>query len=531
MSGTSRTGARILIDQLALHGADRVFCVPGESYLAALDALYDTHAIELVTCRQEGGATMMADADGKLTGRPGIVFVSRGPGAMNGSAGLHIARQDATPLLMFIGQVARGTLEREALQGIDYRQMFGTVAKWVAQIDDPAQIPELVSRAFHTAVNGRPGPVVLALPEDMLTEEAAVADGAPYRRVETWPSPEALAQLRAALEAAARPLLILGGSSWSKEAVAQIENFAAANRLSVGTAFRRQDRFDNEHPCYAGDIGIGINPKLATRVCDADLLIAIGTRLGEVTTGDYSRLDVPLPRQKLIHVYPDPAELGRVYRPYLAIDATARAFTAALADLPPVAAPRWAEATADAHADYLAWRQPVTVPGVVQMAELVGWLDDHLPPDTIFTNGAGNFATWLHRFHGYRGYGTQLAPASGSMGYGVPAAVAAALRHPDRPVVCFTGDGDFLMTGQELATTMAYRLPIVILLLNNNSYGTIRMHQEMHYPDRTIATDLVNPDFAALARSYGAFGETVASTEEFAPAFQRARAAGRPVSS
>jgi acetolactate synthase-1/2/3 large subunit len=523
-----RTGARILVDQLAIHGADTVFCVPGESYLAVLDALYETPSIRLVTCRQEGGATMMADADGKLTGRPGIVMVSRGPGATNGSAGLHIARQDSTPLIMFIGQVARGTIEREALQAIDYRQMFGPLAKWVAQIDDPRRIPEFVSQAFHVAVNGRPGPVVLALPEDMLTETAEAADGAPYRIAASYPSPASLAALRHALEAAERPLLILGGSTWTRDAVARMQDFAAANRLPVGCAFRRQDLFDNDHECYAGDVGIGINPKLARRVREADLILAIGARLGEVTTSDYSLLAIPAPRQKLVHVYPDPDELGRVYRPELAITAAARDFAAALATLPPIAAPRWAARTSEMHADYRAFRAPTNGPSRVRMDEIVAWLDARLAPDAVFANGAGNFATWVHRFHCYRGFGTQLAPTSGSMGYGLPGAVAAALRHPDRAVLCFTGDGDFLMTGQEFATAVANRLNIIVILLNNNSYGTIRMHQEMHYPGRTVGTDLANPDFAALARAYGGHGETIDATEQFADAFDRAEASGKP---
>jgi acetolactate synthase-1/2/3 large subunit len=524
----SRTGARVLVDQLAIHGVDTIFCVPGESYLAALDALYDTPSIRLVTCRQEGGATMMADADAKLTGRPGIVMVSRGPGAMNGSAGLHIARQDSTPLIMFIGQVARGTLEREALQGIDYREMFGPVAKWVAQIEDPATIPEFVSRAFHIAVNGRPGPVVLALPEDMLTDEADVADAAPYQVAETYPSPNAMAAFYKAFDAAERPFFSVGGSTWDQKSISRLETFAAANKLPVGCAFRRQTLFDNLHECYAGDVGIGINPKLAQRIRDSDLIVAIGARLGEVTTGGYTLFEIPVPKQKLIHVYPDPDELGRVYRPFLAIAAAARDFADVLVLQPPIAAPRWAARTAEMHADYLAWRAPVKSAGTVQMSEIVAWLDAHVPADTIFANGAGNFATWVHRFHAYRGFGTQLAPTSGSMGYGVPGAVAAALRHPERTVLCFTGDGDFLMTGQEFATAVANKLRLTVILLNNNSYGTIRMHQEMHYPGRMVGTDLVNPDFAALARAYGGHGDTIERTDQFADAFARARASEKP---
>ncbi len=523
-----RTGARILVDQLKLHGAELVFCVPGESYLAVLDALYDTPEIRLVTCRQEGGAAMMADAYGKLTGRPGLCMVTRGPGATNASAGLHVAMQDSTPLILFIGQVARDTMEREAFQEVDYRRMLGQFAKWVAEIDDPRRIPEFVSRAFHVATSGRPGPVVLALPEDMLTETAAVADAQPYQRVETWPGAAAMAALRERLAAAKRPFLLLGGSAWDAAAVAAIERFAAANKLPVGCAFRRQDRFDNAHPCYAGDVGIGLNPQLAERIKAADLLIAVGPRLGEMTTGGYTLLDIPTPRPRLVHVHPDPDELGRVYRPDLAIPASPRAFARLAAELAPIADPPWAAATEAAHAEYLAWRRPPRAPGDLQLGELLLWLDTQLPEDAIVTNGAGNFATWVHRFHQYRRFGTQLAPTSGSMGYGLPAAVAAKITCPERAVVCVSGDGDFLMTGQELATAVQQRLGIVVLVVNNGMYGTIRMHQERHYPGRVVGTDLCNPDFAALARAYGAHGEVVARTEEFAAAFARARAAGGP---
>ncbi|MGO8916454.1 MAG: thiamine pyrophosphate-binding protein [Stellaceae bacterium] len=523
-----RTGAQILVDQLKIHGADTVFCVPGESYLAVLDALYDANSIGLVTCRQEGGATMMADAYGKLTGKPGISMVTRGPGATNASAGLHVAMQDSTPLILFIGQVARETLEREAFQEIDYRRMFGQLAKWVAEIDDPRRIPEFLSRAFHTATSGRPGPVVLALPEDMLTETADIADAQPYVPVETWPGEAPMARLRHLLGAAKRPFLLLGGSAWDAEGVAAIERFAAANHLPVGCGFRRQDRFDNTHPCYAGDVGIGINPKLAQRIKASDLLIAVGPRLGEMTTGGYALFDIPTPKQPLVHVYPDPEELGRVYQPMLPINATPRAFARAAAALPPVEHPVWAAATEAAHQDYLAFRKPPRSPGALQMGEIMLWLDEQLPADAIFTNGAGNFATWVHRFRQYRRFGSQLAPTSGSMGYGFPAAVAAKIVHPDRVVICVAGDGDFLMTGQELATAVQRRLGIVVLLVNNGMYGTIRMHQERHHPGRVIGTDLHNPDFAALARAYGAYGEVVERTEDFAPAFERARAAGVP---
>ncbi|HUZ74052.1 MAG TPA: thiamine pyrophosphate-binding protein [Stellaceae bacterium] len=523
-----RTGAQILIDQLKIHGADTVFCVPGESYLAALDAVYDANSIRLVVCRQEGGAAMMADAYGKLTGRPGIVFATRGPGACNASSGVHVAMQDSTPLILFIGQVARGTRGREAFQEVDFRQMFGGMVKWADEIDDPRRLPELVSRAFHVATGGRPGPVVLALPEDMLTETAAVGDARPYERVEPHPGPAQMRALAAALAASARPVMLLGGSQWDEATVAAVEAFALANKLPVCCGFRRQDRFDNAHPCYAGDVGLGVNPRLAARLKDSDLLIVVGARLGEATSGGYTLLDIPVPQQRLVHIHPDPEELGRVYEPFLAINASPRSFAAALAALAPVAAPRWAAAAAEAHRDYLAWQEPVASPGALQMSELVRWLSDHLPDGAIICNGAGNFTTWVHRFYRYRRFGAQLAPTSGSMGYGFPAAVAAKLVHPERTVVCFAGDGDFLMTGQELATVMQHELALIVLVVNNGLYGTIRMHQERHYPGRVVGTTLTNPDFAALARAYGAYADTVTRTEDFAAAFARAVASGRP---
>ncbi|HUK59649.1 MAG TPA: thiamine pyrophosphate-binding protein [Stellaceae bacterium] len=522
-----RTGAKILIDQLKIHGADTVFCVPGESYLAALDAMYDANAVRLVTCRQEGGATIMAEAYGKLTGRPGVCFVTRGPGATNASAGLHIARQDSTPLVLFVGQVPRAAKGREAFQELDYRAVFGTIAKWVDEIDDPARVPELVSRAFHVATSGRPGPVVLALPEDMLEELADASDAAPYSRIEPHPGPDQMRAFRDALAQSERPIMLLGGSQWDKEASAAIGAFAAANGLPVACAFRRQDRLDNDHPCYAGDVGLGVNPKLGARLRSADLLIAVGARLGEATSGGYTLFDIPVPQQRLIHIHADAAELGRVYEPYLAINATPRTFATALASLQPVANPRWAGAAKAAHDDYLAWQEPVRGPGELQMSEIVRWLAGHLPKDAIVCNGAGNFATWVHRFYRYHGLGTQLAPTSGSMGYGFPAAVAAKLLDPARTVVCFAGDGDFMMTGQELATAVQHGAHLIILVVNNGMYGTIRMHQERHFPGRVIATDLVNPDFAALARAYGAYGETVTKTADFAAAFARAEGAGR----
>jgi acetolactate synthase I/II/III large subunit len=523
-----RTGGQILVDQLKIHGADTVFCVPGESYLAVLDALYDANSIRLIACRQEGGAAMMAEAQGKLTGRPGLCMVTRGPGATNASAGLHIAKQDSTPLILFVGQVPRDAQEREAFQEVDYRRMFMPLAKWVAQIDDPKRIPEMVSRAFQVATGGRPGPVVLALPEDMLTEGVETADAAPYRPVEIYPGAAAMAELGERLGAAKRPFLLLGGSAWDGEAVQRIEDFARRHRLPVACGFRRQDRFDNSHPCYAGDLGLRSNPKLTERVRESDLLMVLGARLGEATTGGYTLIDIPTPRQSLVHVHPDPDELGRVYQPALAIAATPRAFAKAAAELAAPAEPPWAAWTATAHEDYRAWRKPPRAPGAIQLGEIMLWLDETLPADAIVTNGAGNFATWVHRFHQYRRFGTQLAPTSGSMGYGFPAALGAKLRHPERVVLCVAGDGDFLMTGQELATAVQQRLAVIVLVVNNNMYGTIRMHQERFYPERVIGTTLHNPDFAALARAYGADGAVVERMDEFAAAFARARAAQGP---
>mgnify|MGYP001157860054 CR=1 FL=1 len=523
-----RTGARALVDALRVHGVDTIFCVPGESYLAVLDALHDVaDEIRLIVCRHEGGAANMADAYGKLTGRPGICFVTRGPGAFNASVGVHTAFQDSTPMILFMGQVGRSDFEREAFQEIDVRKVFGATAKWAAQIDDPDRVPEMVSRAFHTAVNGRPGPVVIALPEDMLTAETEAADTGPYQRVASHPGAGDMERLRRMLEEAERPFLLVGGPGWSEAAKADLEAFAAANHLPVGTQFRRQDHFDNDHPCYVGDVGIAINPALAEMIRAADLLVAVGPRLGEMTTSGYSIVRPPEPAQKLVHVLPGAEELGRVYRPALPILASPEAFAAAARRMAPVE-PRWSAWIDRGRAAYEEWQKPDPNPGPVQMGEIMRWLRDRLPADAIVCNGAGNYAGWVHRFHRFRRFGTQLAPTSGAMGYGVPAAVAAKLRHPDRTVVCFAGDGCFLMTGQELATACQYDLPILVIVVNNGMYGTIRMHQEREYPGRVSGTGLANPDFAALARAYGGHGETVVETAAFAPAFERALASGRP---
>jgi len=524
-----RSGGRILIDALRIHGVDTVFCVPGESFLAAIDALHDASAdIRLVVCRQEGGAAHMAEAHGKLTGRPGVCFVTRGPGAANASIGIHTARQDSTPLVMFVGQVARGHLGREAWQEVEFRHMYGHIAKWVDQIDDPARIPEAVSRAFHTACAGRPGPVVLALPEDMLEEAAQVADCPPYARTQAWPAPADMQALSARLAAAERPLLILGGGGWTGEATADIARFAESHRLPVVCAFRRQDLFDNRRELYAGEAGLAMNPLLAERIRQADLIVAAGPRLGEASTNGYTLLDVPRPAQTLVHVHADPEELGHVYHADLAINAGPAGFAAAAAALPAPAAIPWAEWAAAARADYLANLQPGPMPGPVDLGAVMVWLRERLPADAILTNGAGNYTMWVQRFYQYRGLRTQLAPTSGTMGYGLPAAVAAKLAHPDRPVLCFAGDGCFLMNGQELATAVKYGLGIVVIVVNNGIYGSIRMHQERHYPGKVYATDLANPDFRLLAQAYGAHGERVDRTEDFAPAFERALAAGGP---
>ena len=524
-----RTGGEILVASLLAQGATLAFGVPGESYLAVLDALHDARdRLRFVVCRQEGGAAYMAEAFGKLTGTPGLAFVTRGPGASNAAIGIHTAAQDSTPMIVFVGQVGGDMVDREAFQEIDYRRMFGSVAKWAAQIDRAERIPEYVAHAYRLAMSGRPGPVVLALPEDVLTARATCADPPRVEAVPAAPAPEQVAAARALLADAQSPLVLVGGSRWDAAACAALRTFAEAHGLPVAAAFRRQDLFDNRHPQYAGDVGITVSPKLAARVRDADVLLVIGERLGEMTTGGYTLVDAPVPRQRLIHVHPSPDELGRVYQPALAVCATPGAFLAALNAQPPVAPGRWRTQLDAVRADFAAWRAPRAVPGAVDLWRIVHWLDERLPADSIVTNGAGNYTTWLHRLYRYRGLHTQLAPYSGAMGYAVPAAVAAKAVHPARTVLSWNGDGCFLMNGQELATAVQYGLAIVFVVIDNGMYGTIRMHQERNYPARVSGTDLVNPDFAALARAYGAHGETVVRTDEFAPAFERALAAGRP---
>ena len=523
-----RTGGQLIVEALKANGVSRVSCVPGESYLAVLDALYES-GIETVVCRQEGGAAMMADTWGRLTGEPGICFVTRGPGATNASAGLHIAMQDSIPMILFIGQVQRDAREREAFQEVEYRRAFTEFAKWVGEIDDARRIPEFVTRAFAVATSGRPGPVVLSLPEDMLVELVDAPDAKPYVPVESHPGPQQIAKFAELLANAKRPMVIVGGTRWTEDSVAKFKTFAEAFKLPVGCSFRRQMLFDHLSPSYAGDVGIGINPALSKEIKQSDLIILLGGRLSEMPSSGYTLLDIPYPSQTLVHVYPKAEELGRVYRPDLAICASPTEFVEAHSTFEAHENPVWAERTAAMHAAYLAWSTPPkTGPGPVQMGPIMDWIEANTLVDAIFTNGAGNYATWLHRFHRFQRFNTQSAPTSGSMGYGLPAAVAAKHLFPEREVICFAGDGCFMMHGQEFITAVRYGLPIITVLVNNGTYGTIRMHQEREYPGRVSGTDLVNPDFAALAKAYGGHGEIVEKTEDFGPAYERARASGKP---
>ncbi|WP_309675936.1 thiamine pyrophosphate-binding protein [Pseudomonas sp.] len=524
-----RSGGQILVDALRIHGVKRAFCVPGESYLAVLDALHDVQEeIDLVVCRQEGGAAYMAEAYGKLTGEPGICFVTRGPGATNASVGVHTAFQDSSPMILFIGQVARDQQYREAFQEVDFRQMFGPLAKWVVQIDDTRRIPELISQAFHRAVNGRPGPVVVALPEDMLTEMAEVSDAEPFKRVLITPAAEQMAAMQQLLEQSERPLMVLGGSGWDTESVHDIRLFAEQQNIPVAASFRCQDLFDNRHPNYVGDLGFAASAQLSSAVKNADLLLVVGSRMGEVSTGGYAALDIPVPQQTLIHVHQGIEELGRVYQPALAINSSMSTFAKSAAKLPAVPSQIKSEWTRTLNKNYRENLQHSPSPGDVQMAEIIEWLNRRLPDDAILTNGAGNYAVWLQRFYQFRQYRTQLGPTNGSMGYGVPAAVAAKLTCPDRVVVSFSGDGCFLMNGQEIATAAQYGANVIFVVINNGMYGTIRMHQERNYPGRVSGTELLNPDFAALAQAYGLHGEVVTATSNFAPAFERCLEMSRP---
>ena len=576
----NRTGGQIVTDALQANGIEVAFCVPGESFLAVLDAFYEG-PVRLIACRHEAAAANMAVAYGKLTGRPGVCLVTRGPGATQGSVGVHTAAQDSAPMLLLVGQVGRAVRGREAFQELDVPAVFGPMAKWAAEADDPARLPELLARAFQVAVSGRPGPVVLALPEDVLGATARVADARPVRPVVPTAAPADLARLRELLGGARRPLVIAGGPGWTEAAAAGLRAVAEASRLPVAVSFRSQDVLDNRSPSYVGDLGVSPNPALAERVRAADLVVAVGPRLGEITTGAYRLLEAPVPRQRLVHVHPGLAELGRVYQPDLAVNAAVGSFVAAWRSVPPVPGDAWAAWTAAARDNYLAWVRPwptpgtlTTAPGIpakapgtpaaapgttpaatsgttptnpakspgttpatppgtttpttVDLGQVMAALRERLPDDAVVTSGAGNFTGWVHRFFQFRRLGTQVAPKSGAMGFGLPAALAAKVVHPGRTVVAVAGDGDFLMTAQELATAVQHHLDVVVLVVNNGMYGTIRMHQERAFPGRVIATDLRNPDFAALAEAYGAYGETVTDADAFPAALERALAAGRP---
>jgi acetolactate synthase-1/2/3 large subunit len=533
-----RSGGQVVVDHLRANGIDAAFCVPGESFLAILDALHDGPT-RLIACRHEAAAANMAVAYGKLTGRPGVCLVTRGPGATQASVGVHTAAQDSAPMLLLVGQVGRAVRGREAFQELDVPAVFGPMAKWAAEAGHPDRLPELLARAVEVAVSGRPGPVVLALPEDVLAASTRVADARPVRPVVPGVAPVDLARLRELLGGARRPLVVAGGPGWSQAAAADLRTVAEASRLPVAVSFRSQDVLDNRSPSYAGDLGVSANPALAERVRAADLLVAVGPRLGAITTAGYRLLEAPVPRQRLVHVHPGLAELGRLYQPDLAVNAAVGPFLAAWRSVPPVRGDAWAAWTEAARDNYLAWVRPWPGPGPthaasapgpapVDLGQAMAALRERLPDDAVVASGAGNYTAWVHRFFQFRRHGTQLAPKSGAMGFGLPAALAAKVVHPRRPVVAVAGDGDFLMTAQELATAVQHRLDVVVLVVNNGMYGTIRMHQERTYPGRVTGTDLENPDFAALARAYGAAGEAVTEAEAFPAALGRALGAGRP---
>jgi acetolactate synthase-1/2/3 large subunit len=516
-----RTGGRILIDALVAQGCDRIFTVPGESFLPVLDALLDSPEIDVVVTRAEGGAAFMAEADGKMTRRPGICFVTRGPGATNASIGVHVAMQDSTPMILFVGDVARDARDREGFQEVDFPAFFAPLAKWAARIEDAARIPEYVARAYATAMNGRPGPVVLALPEDMLGEAAQALDRPRVERASQACDGDAINALYDRLRSARAPVAIIGGADWNAEAGDTFALFAMRTGLPVAAAFRRQDAIANDCPVYAGNLGYGPNPKLLDRIRKADLLLVAGARLGEATTDGYELITPDHPGQTLIHVHPDPEELNRVYRTDVAICADMQSFARAVGEAIDETTIAKADG-AEAHAEWLAWSTPSANGAALDLGLCWAILRERLPAESIICNGAGNFSAWAHRFWHYAAQPSQLAPTAGAMGYGVPAAVAAAIRFPDRQVVAVAGDGDFMMNGQELATAARQGARLLVLLVDNGSYGTIRMHQERRYPARVSATDLANPDFAALARAYGGWAETVETTEQFGPALTRA---------
>jgi len=520
----ARHGGQILADQLAIEGVERVFSVPGESFLAALDGLYES-GIQNIVCRQEGGAAMMAEAHGKLSGRPGVLFVTRGPGATNASAGIHVAMQDSTPMVVFVGQIDTRHRDREAFQEVDYKRFFSPLAKWVAEVDHTERLPEYIARAFQIAQSGRPGPVVLALPENMLSAQATVPSRPRARPASQTATNRDAHRIAKALSAAKAPLMIIGGPGWTQQARADLERFASSWDMPVAAAFRRQDYMDNRHACYAGDLNVGINPALARRMQQADCLLVLGSRLGDIATAGYTLLDPAQLGAQLVHVHPNPDEPGHIFAPDIAIAADSASMLAQLASLTPPPNPGWADWRHAARADYDGWLTPKETPGPVKMEQVIPWLSDHLQEDAILTNGAGNYAAFLHRYFQYKTCHTQLAPTSGSMGYGFPAAISAKLHHPDREVICLAGDGCFQMTCNEMSTAIQHGAHVIVVVVNNGKYGTIRMHQEKTYPGRVSGTALTNPDFAALARSYGGFGITVTKTEDFADAFAQAKAA------
>ncbi len=523
-----RTGGEILIDQLVGEGCRTLFTVPGESFLAALDAVFDRSTIRAVVCRHEGGAAMMAEATGKLTGRPGVAFVTRAPGVTNAASGVFVAHQDATPMILLVGLIEREHEGRRAFQEIDLQAMFGSIANWVGIVRDTARIPEYVSRAFHAATASRPGPVVLGFPEDVLFGSAEVGTPEPVRTPALAPTVAEMTKLKAKLATAERPLLLLGGGGWSATAAQDISKFAEAFDLPVATAFRRQDYIDNRHPCYAGHAGIDMDAKLTSALRAADVLIIVGEGPDEITSGGYTLLSPAKPTQSIVHAHPSPGELGRVFRADLPILSTPEAFARSASRLKPPAKHRWSRLRRDLHASYERSLKPTPTTGRVRLEEVIATLSRELPEDAIVANGAGNYASFLHRYFQYKRWPTQLAPTSGSMGYGLPAAIAAKLQHPDRAVVALAGDGCLQMTVQELATAVQYGLPIVVIVANNGMYGTIRMHQERRYPNRVVGTTLINPDFVALARSFGAEAIRVETTEEFLPALKRALTSGVP---
>jgi acetolactate synthase I/II/III large subunit len=526
MASMTYTGGQLIVEALRANGVSHVFGVPGESYLPILDALYDVPEIRFVTARQEGGASMMADAWGKLTGKPGICLVTRGPGAANAYSGIHVAAQDSTPMIVLMGQIARSDTDREAFQEVDVKAMFGDQVKWAAQINDAERITEYMARAFATACSGRPGPVVLALPEDVLQASVQANKPIAAKAVSPAPSLMQISELGVYLSAVSRPLLIAGGEGWSASTSRKLVQFSEMWDLPVACAFRCQDRFPNDHANYAGDAGLGINPRLAANIAEADLVIALNTRLGDCTTSSYTLFDIPVPKRHLVHIYPDPEELGRVYQAQLAINSSVANFLDIAMNMRPQIKPGWSDWTRSANRDYREWSNGQDdSDSAFSMTSVIVWLRENLPADAILTNGAGNYTTWLHRFYRHRSYRTQLAPTSGSMGYGLPAAIAAKLAYPDRVVVALAGDGCLQMTIQEMGTIAQNNLNIIVLVVNNSNYGTIRMHQEINYPKRVSGTQLTNPDFVALAQAYGMFAERIESTSEFAPAMERALAA------